>query len=398
MRLTCRFLALPVLVAGALLATPAQAVEGGAVDRMTTHAIAIATGGPLSPTFLCSGTLVAPNVVLTARHCVARFPPNAGCSDAYPEPTGLPTDLWVTATPWTMPSSGWKNVARWVLPTNAEICGNDVVLLVLADPFTAVQATPARPIIEEAELRRALGAGFMGIAGFGETSGKGDGGGTRRSRFDVPIVCVPGDLSFDCAGQLDTISSDEITSGAGPCIGDSGAGAMANDDHGLVLGVLARGPVASCASGIFERTDVWGWLIAKTVLESATSEAAAPTWAVAAFPAHPAVGERCRASECGSAATCISLDGLRSFVCAKRCSAGCDDGSHCDSNVCVAGPSPLADTGCAVKPMRDGADGRLAALGSIALALAVGRWLRGRRDRARGGAALRCPKASARLR
>ena len=394
MRLTRALGTALLVLAGLASPSRARAVEGGEVDRATSHAVAIATGGPLSPVFVCSGTLISPSVVLTARHCIARFPADRpSCSETFGEPAGAPRDLWVTVAPWTLPSKDWKNVARWVVPEPTEICGNDVALLVLGDTFTDKQATPARPVLDESELRSLAATRTLGIAGFGATSARGAGGGTRRSRFGVPIVCVPGDLSFECGGLLDSVSFGELTSGAGPCVGDSGAGAMATADHGVVFGVLARGDTASgtCAAGVFERTDVWGWLIAKTVLESSFL-GPPPAWATAAFPAHPAVGQRCVTDECGPGATCVSLDGRRSFVCAKRCNAGCDEGSHCESNVCVSGASPDLG-GCEILGGRRSRSKPASFVVMLAVLGLAARALRGRRDRARDAARSGAPAA-----
>jgi hypothetical protein len=357
---------------------------------VTTHAVAIATGGPQSPAFFCSGTLVAPSVVLTARHCIARFPAaSAGCTGMFSVPTGLPSDLWITAAPWTQPSSAFQHVVSWVVPENWEICGNDVALLILDQPFRELVATPARPVIDEPEFRRAVASRIVGVAGFGALSANGDGGGTRRSRFDVPLVCVPGDLSFACGAALDSVAFDEFTTGAGPCIGDSGAGAMTSVDHGVVFGVLARGAAtgSQCEAGVFERTDVWGWLIAKTVLEAAPPGSVAPAWARDAFPEHPAIGDRCRANECGPAADCVTFDRHRSFVCAKRCSAGCDDGFRCESNVCVAGTPTHVEAGCAVAASRR--DDHALPVAVLLLVTLLGARVRDRRDRARAARAPR---------
>jgi MYXO-CTERM domain-containing protein len=255
--------------------------------------------------------------------------------------------------PWTLPSQAWKNVESWVVPERIEACGNDVALLVLASPFTAAEATPARPVLTDAAFREALATRLVGIAGFGASSAKDDGGGTRRSRFDVPLVCVPGDPSYSCDAQLDYVDFSEFTGGAGPCTGDSGAGAILTTDRGAVFGVLSRGNLATgaCAEGVFERTDVWSWLIARTVLAAATASSPAPGWAVGTFPEHPDVGQRCRGGDCAAEADCVSFDGRRSFVCAKRCSAGCGDGSHCESNVCAPGAAPAGTSGgCDVGP------------------------------------------------
>jgi hypothetical protein len=353
-RKRCRLRAALIVASYMAAARSAAAVEGGTEDRVTTHAVAIATGGPQSPSVRCSGTLIAPNVILTVRHCIARLPePEPSCASTFPEPSGLPSDFWVSAAPWALPSQSWRNVASWVVPEPTDVCGNDIALLVLAAPFAAAEASPARPVLSDVDFREALATRLVGIAGFGSSSASGAEGGTRRSRFDVPLVCVPGESSFSCGGQLDYIDFSEFTAGAGPCKGDSGAAAILTTDHTAIFGVLSRGNLASgaCAEGIFERTDVWGWLIAKTVLAAASPSSPAPDWAIGAFPENPRTGQRCRVgAECGANAECVSFDGRRSFVCAKRCETGCGEGSHCESNVCAPG-APAAGTteGCSIR-------------------------------------------------
>jgi hypothetical protein len=346
------------LVAGAVsIPRIASAVEGGVEDRVTTHAVSIATGGPQSPAVRCSGTLVSPNVVLTVRHCIARIPADRpSCDATFPAPPGAPNDFWIDATPWVLPSSAWKSVSSWILPERAEVCGNDVALLVLAEPFSRAQATPARPIVTEAAFRSAVSTRRMGLAAFGASSASAADSGTRRSRFDIPVQCVPGDQSFACGGALEYIDVREFTGGAGPCAGDSGAGAILTADRETIFGVLSRGnPRGGCSEGVFERTDVWGWLIAKTVIDATPRGETPPSWARDAFPSKPQAGQFCRvAADCGALADCVSFDGRRSFTCAARCSAevACAAGFHCESGVCAPGEAPLAaDSGCSAAAM-----------------------------------------------
>jgi Trypsin len=352
-------------------------VEGGSEDRVTTHAVVIASGGPTTPNVRCSGTLISPNVVLTVRHCLSRLEsPQLTCDRKLGEPAGVPSDLWVNATPWSLPGTTWKNVASWIVPTPSEICGNDVALLVLATAFEASEAEPARPVVREAELRMALSSRLLGIAGFGASSPAASDSGRRRSRFDVPIQCVPGDLSFACGRELDYTDVREFTGGAGPCMGDSGAGALLATDHGVVFGVLSRGNVASghCSEGVFERTDVWGWLIAKTVLDAAPPGASPVAWARSLFPEPPRTGDFCRgAGSCASDATCVSFDGERSFTCADRCDGAraCADGFHCDGNACAPGSVSTASAGGCSVLQRERASHGSSVLLCCATALAV---------------------------
>lgn len=371
-------LAAPLL----LVASPASAVEGGAEDRVTTFSVAIATGGPSSPSPRCSGTLIAPNVVLTVRHCISRLVVDGStCERSFPPPAGAPSDFWVSASPRVAPSTAWKNVTRWVVPEPSRICGDDIALLVLAAPFSPSEATVATPVVSATELETRALERVFGVAGYGATSTAGGGGGSRRSRFDVPVRCLPGVPGFECDGALDYITEREFTGGAGPCTGDSGAAAISLQDRTRVFGVLSRGRLSegSCSEGIYERTDVWRWLLAKTVKEAAPAGTSAPDWATVLLPEQAKEGELCVSSAtCGGGTDCVSLDGERSFICARRCAGGCSASQHCENNVCVAGDVSDA-SGCASGGKT--APGVPLALGTLFAAVLVATSRRRRRSR-----------------
>lgn len=59
-----------------------QGILGGTVDKTDNAVVAILTNSAEGIS-LCSGTLIAPNLVLTAQHCVATPPSNTTCGHGF---------------------------------------------------------------------------------------------------------------------------------------------------------------------------------------------------------------------------------------------------------------------------------------------------------------------------
>jgi hypothetical protein len=375
-----RTLALALALGLTTLAREASAVEGGATDRRTTHAVALAQGSPSKASVVCSATLVSANVVLTVRHCVAPVvqgvrPCDTSLGDVAPDV--VPT-FWVNASAYAEAGSpSWRRASAIRVPEHTSICGDDIALVSFDDPFDARDAVPARPVVDEATFLRLVREQNVALSAFGATAPDANDIGDRRSRFDIPVGCVPGEAAFRCGNELDFIDfAREFTTGRGPCRGDSGGGAMPASDPALVLGVLSRGDRgsdgASCSLGVFERTDRWAYLIARTVLEHATAAAPAPDWATALFPVSPKLGEHCTgAGTCGEGAECVTLDDRRSWQCAELCASptSCGAGRACTNGFCVrADPAPpAAATSTCGHTFRSEADASWIAFGVLAL-------------------------------
>jgi Trypsin len=219
----------------------ALAIQGGALDAHDAAVVAVALiddGGDTLRT--CSGTLVAPNLVLTAQHCVANTEPFVDCGSSVFGPPVDPGLLHVTTS-----ASMWAGDADW-LPVSAihpppgsrSVCGRDLALVVLASPIDARSASPIPPRLAASPFRE---EGYSAV-GYGATEGDGDDPGLRRRRDALHVVCVG---SACGSGQ---VTQAEWRGDHGVCNGDSGGPAL--DRQGFVIGVTSRGP-SGCESPIY---------------------------------------------------------------------------------------------------------------------------------------------------
>ena len=411
-----------------------QGIQGGMLDG-TAHpyAVGVCNGNKGMCQGFCSGTLILPNLIVTARHCVDPTPKKVVDCDLNEEfrVDQRHTTMWITTSPnMAQGSVGWHEVKSVVTPTDAHICGNDIALLILKDEVAETEAKPATPGIQYpmSDLNRYVRR-FTAI-GYGNTGPEGFSAGTRRIRPNISVICIPGDDFAPCPPSVET---NEFIGGDGTCSGDSGSSAFddktVQKNAPVSFGVLSRGgddavdggTASFCKGSVYTRLDKWRDLVIQAA-ETASANWTAypkpvPDWTIYVPPPDAGVdsGPK-KPTNLAEGIACADNDECKSKLCAdtgagKACTRACDEASDpseckegfiCEASICVqdlggggassgepvstATPGSTTTSGCSVaKAPASGGPLPLhsaAALGVLGSAVALG--LRRRRSRRSG--------------
>jgi MYXO-CTERM domain-containing protein len=261
-----------------------SAIQGGQADTTHTFVVGVLAqlGGGVSG--LCTGTLLAPNLAITARHCIA--PPSGTTVDCESSTFGtqiaaahvavIDTSTFDQTNP---DPTQLVPVVEIQTPQPQSICGNDLALLILGRPIQL--AAYAEPSINPPMTDHNAYSTSLTEIGYGLDSPSNDNSaGVRRIRKNVGLVCIPNDSSFnDCFSESalkSAMSAHEFQSGDGTCEGDSGSSAFdqKNADAGkwITFGVLSRGATqgSTCSTAVYTRLDAWASLLVGAAQKAAT--------------------------------------------------------------------------------------------------------------------------------
>ena len=368
--------------------TTAQAIINGEDSPSTEDSVVLLVHAARQDVAACSGTFLAPNLLLTALHCVSETDESSACDENGKPLAGgdvgkqyTPEDLYVFVGN-TRPdfSKGRPPIAaqgkKIFIPDTDTICAHDMALILLDRSVDGAKISPLRldGDVVEGETITSIGWGV---------TTKTDSPDTRQRRAEVPITGV-GPLK---ARDGRSLGPSEFEVGESICSGDSGGPAISTTT-GAILGVVSRGgngkqsqtdPSVGCTgSNTFNiYTGVAGH---KDTIMAAFAEAEATPWLEGELnPILSTFGTACTTADECQQGSCVKTSG-DDATCNLDCSAtACPDGFECtdveDAKACTAIPKKkktVTTTSCAASPGAP-AEAGFALFGLAAVAAAFAR-------------------------
>ena len=310
--------------------------------------------------FECSGALLAPNLVLTARHCVSDTADapftcdknGVGSSGADTKANFTASNMFVVTgskRPSDPTSKGsFAAIGKQIIHDGARnLCDHDIALIVLDRAIPNAKIVPVRV---DAPAKK--GETFTAV-GWGVTTTTPEPS-TRQQRAGVPVTNVG--PATDATTGLG-VPDREFMVGEAICQGDSGGPAL-SEQSGAVIGVVSRGgngvepdpnvPSSSCVNGFNWYSMTSGY---KDLLTQGYAAAGQdPWWEGQPDPRLAKFGETCTASEACRSNLCLTGDKGAFTTCTQACDKAtpCPSSYQCKVDTAGAGvchpPDPVTST------------------------------------------------------
>ncbi len=278
-----------------------QAIVHGAPDHGRHPSVVALLVNEGAVSHLCTASVIAPDVLLTARHCVAdvrvdRIECPARVSQVGRSFAAASMSVFLGDDARASAPAAYARSVH--VPYTDALCDADIALVTLDRelPLSPLRLARRHAPTEQQSIV---------AVGYGKTGNRSSVG-VRRFRTDVPIVAV---------------TSTEITVGESTCSGDSGGPAI-DAQTGEIIGVLSRGSV-DCASdrslNIYVRVTAFLDLIDRITGLSAPADAPPP------YTPPADIGEPCSDGESCATGLCVLERGYCSRACGPsvgRCPAG----------------------------------------------------------------------------
>lgn len=314
------------------------------------------------PIHLCNASLVAPNIVLTALHCVATYTAGESQCDASGEPGPASVGGFVTAVATA------KEIGVWVGPDAREraqagelpaaagvaivedghrtLCSHDIAYVVLDKPVNA-------PIGRLRLAKRPAAEERLAVAGWGQAENK-ILPKIRLRRDGIAVERVgPPSVAPNPEGDLVPRTFEGTW---GPCVGDSGAPGFVDKTKGI-SGVVVRALNLDTGPSPCEQSNVVSVFTVVNdfpeLLRRAFSLGKVEPWLEGeAAPGYRKLGAACTADlECADG-RCGGPAGQTTcrYACDEttKCPDGlvCQSGGYCEAPP-APGPSPSSSSGAA---------------------------------------------------